>query len=63
YPKGTIGYHFYNLHENKVFVAHNVELFENSLTLQEASGNLTLHEASESDVGLELLQEEDTQTF
>ncbi|GKB46539.1 hypothetical protein Tco_0897292 [Tanacetum coccineum] len=56
-------YHFYNPHENKVFVARYVEFFENSLTLQKASGSLTLQEASRSDVGLELLQEEDTQTF
>ncbi|GKB91658.1 DNA helicase [Tanacetum coccineum] len=34
--------------------------FENSLTLQEASGSHGLLEMSESDVGLELIQEDDT---
>ncbi|GJZ03133.1 hypothetical protein Tco_0521094 [Tanacetum coccineum] len=37
---------------NKIFVARNVEFFENSLTLLEVSG---------SDTGLELIQEDDTQ--
>nr|GEX66576.1 zinc finger, CCHC-type [Tanacetum cinerariifolium] len=36
-------------------------VFKNSLTLQEASGSYGLLEASESDVGLELIQEDDTQ--
>nr|GEW76225.1 transcription factor, MADS-box [Tanacetum cinerariifolium] len=57
YSKERIGYHFYNPHENKVFVARYAELFENNLNLQEASGSLDLHEASRSVVGLELLQE------
>ncbi|GJT80289.1 retrotransposon protein, putative, ty1-copia subclass [Tanacetum coccineum] len=35
--------------------------FENSLTLQEAIGSHKLLEASESDVGLEVIQEDDTQ--
>ncbi|GJZ32404.1 hypothetical protein Tco_0577840 [Tanacetum coccineum] len=68
--KETIGYYFYNPHENKIFVACYAEFFENSLTLQEASrshtlheesGSHTLHEESGSDVGLKLLQELDTQ--
>ncbi|GJV72505.1 hypothetical protein Tco_1492500 [Tanacetum coccineum] len=46
-----MGYHFYNPYENKVFVACYVDLFENSITLQEASGSLTLQEAGGSDVG------------
>ncbi|GJR75171.1 putative reverse transcriptase domain, reverse transcriptase zinc-binding domain protein [Tanacetum coccineum] len=45
---------------NKIFVARNAEFFENNLILQEASGSYTLHEASMSDIGLELLQENDT---
>ncbi|GJW31624.1 hypothetical protein Tco_0051656 [Tanacetum coccineum] len=52
YPKETMGYYFYYPLENKIFVAQNVEFFENCLTLQEASV---------SDVGLELLQKDDTQ--
>ncbi|GJT70819.1 hypothetical protein Tco_1030105 [Tanacetum coccineum] len=47
--------------ENKIFVAQNAEFFENSLTLQEASGSHGMLEASESDVGLKLIQEDDTQ--
>ncbi|GJX22650.1 retrotransposon protein, putative, ty1-copia subclass [Tanacetum coccineum] len=43
-----------------IFVARNAEFFENSLTLQEASGSHGLLEMSESDVGLELIQEDDT---
>ncbi|GKD22989.1 retrotransposon protein, putative, ty1-copia subclass [Tanacetum coccineum] len=54
-------YNFYYPLENKILVARNAEFFENSLTLQETSGSRTLHEASGSDVGLELLQEDDTQ--
>ncbi|GJV03821.1 hypothetical protein Tco_1337390 [Tanacetum coccineum] len=34
-----MGHHYYNSHENKVFAARYDEFFENSLTLQEASGN------------------------
>ncbi|GJZ67566.1 hypothetical protein Tco_0630806 [Tanacetum coccineum] len=63
YPKETMGHRFYDLQENKVFVARYTEFFENRLTLQEGSESLTLHEESVSNVGLELLQEEDTQTF
>ncbi|GJU02029.1 zinc finger, CCHC-type containing protein [Tanacetum coccineum] len=37
------------------------KFFENSLTLQEASGSHGLLKASGSDVGLELIQEDDTQ--
>ncbi|GJX21384.1 hypothetical protein Tco_0224061 [Tanacetum coccineum] len=61
YLKETMGYYFYNPHENKIFVARYDEFFENSLTLQEASESHTLHEGSRSDVGLELLQELYTQ--
>ncbi|GJW64333.1 retrotransposon protein, putative, ty1-copia subclass [Tanacetum coccineum] len=46
---------------NKIFVAQNVEFFENSLMVQEASGSHGLLESSESDGGLELIQEEDIQ--
>ncbi|GKC07808.1 retrotransposon protein, putative, ty1-copia subclass, partial [Tanacetum coccineum] len=60
YPKETMGYYFYYPLENKIFVARNVEFFENSLTLQEASRSHGLHKASGSDVGLELIQEDDT---
>nr|GEU46293.1 putative retrotransposon Ty1-copia subclass protein [Tanacetum cinerariifolium] len=56
-----MGYYFYYSLENKIFVAPNAEFFENSLTLQEASGSHGLLEASGSDVGLELIQEDDTQ--
>ncbi|GKC74101.1 hypothetical protein Tco_1119984 [Tanacetum coccineum] len=52
YSKETMGYYFYYPLENKICVARNVEFFENSLMVQEASG---------SDRGLELIQEEDTQ--
>nr|GEV54705.1 hypothetical protein [Tanacetum cinerariifolium] len=31
YPKETMGYYFYNPLKNKIFVARNAELFENSL--------------------------------
>ncbi|GJV20761.1 retrotransposon protein, putative, ty1-copia subclass [Tanacetum coccineum] len=51
YPKETMGYSFYYPPENKVFVARNVEFFENSLITQEASGSLE---------DLEIIQEEDT---
>nr|GEU78600.1 putative retrotransposon protein [Tanacetum cinerariifolium] len=44
-------YSFYYPPENKVFVARNVEFFENSLITQEASESLE---------DLELIQEEDT---
>ncbi|GJR98390.1 hypothetical protein Tco_0270564 [Tanacetum coccineum] len=60
YLKETIGYHFYNPHENKVFVARYAELFENSLQFTRSSGSLTLLKASGSIVGLDLLQKEDT---
>ncbi|GJX65252.1 retrotransposon protein, putative, ty1-copia subclass [Tanacetum coccineum] len=51
YPKETIGYSFYYPPENNVFVARNVEFFENSVIDQEASGSLEY---------LEIIQEEDT---
>ncbi|GJX20887.1 retrotransposon protein, putative, ty1-copia subclass [Tanacetum coccineum] len=37
YPKETMGYYFYNPHENKNSIARYAEFFENSLTLQEAN--------------------------
>ncbi|GKA45350.1 hypothetical protein Tco_0738146 [Tanacetum coccineum] len=61
YPKETMGYYFYYPLENKIFVARNAEFFENNLMVQEASGSHGLLEASGSDVGLELIQEDDTQ--
>ncbi|GJW26677.1 retrotransposon protein, putative, ty1-copia subclass [Tanacetum coccineum] len=51
YPNETMGYSFYNPSENKVFVARNVEFFENDLIDLKASGSME---------GLELIQEEDT---
>ncbi|GKE70063.1 retrotransposon protein, putative, ty1-copia subclass, partial [Tanacetum coccineum] len=50
YPKETMGYSFYYLLENKVFVARNAEFLENSLITQEASESLE---------DLEIIQEED----
>ncbi|GKA98529.1 retrotransposon protein, putative, ty1-copia subclass, partial [Tanacetum coccineum] len=38
YPKEMMGYYFYYPLENKIFVARNVEFFENNLMVQEASG-------------------------
>ncbi|GJZ34828.1 retrotransposon protein, putative, ty1-copia subclass [Tanacetum coccineum] len=61
YPKETMGYYFYYLLENNIFVARNAEFFENSLMVQEASVSHGLLESSGSDRGLELIQEEDTQ--
>ncbi|GJY15874.1 retrovirus-related pol polyprotein from transposon TNT 1-94 [Tanacetum coccineum] len=63
YPKEMMGYYFYYLLENKIFVAQNAEFFENSLMVQEASGSHGLLESSGSDRGIELIQEEDTQPF
>ncbi|GJU23210.1 retrotransposon protein, putative, ty1-copia subclass [Tanacetum coccineum] len=57
-----MGYYFYYPDENKIFVARNVEFFENSLIVQEASRSHGLLKMSGSDEGLELIQEEDTQT-
>ncbi|GJV52541.1 retrotransposon protein, putative, ty1-copia subclass [Tanacetum coccineum] len=54
YPKETIGYSFYNPSENKVFIARNVEFFENNL--------IDLKE-NRSVEDLELIQEEDTNPF
>nr|GEU38533.1 hypothetical protein [Tanacetum cinerariifolium] len=51
YPKETMGYSFYYLPENKVFVAWNVGFFEN---------DVIDHEASRSLEDLEIIQEEDT---
>ncbi|GKE04810.1 retrotransposon protein, putative, ty1-copia subclass [Tanacetum coccineum] len=61
YLKETMGYYFYNPLENKIFVARDAKFFENSLTLQEVSRSHRLLEASRSNVGLELIQEDDTQ--
>ncbi|GKD99502.1 hypothetical protein Tco_1387486 [Tanacetum coccineum] len=58
-----MGYYFYYLLENKIFVARNAEFFENNLMVQEASESHGLLESSGSDKGLELIQEEDTQPF
>ncbi|GKC77226.1 zinc finger, CCHC-type containing protein [Tanacetum coccineum] len=60
YLNEMMDYYFYYPLKNKIFVARNAEFFENNLILQEASGSYTLHEASMSDIGLELLQENDT---
>ncbi|GJW35267.1 retrotransposon protein, putative, ty1-copia subclass [Tanacetum coccineum] len=61
YPKETMGYYFYYLLENKIFVSRNVEFFKNSFMVQEASGSHRLLKMSRSDKGLEIIQEEDTQ--
>ncbi|GKD03085.1 hypothetical protein Tco_1178059 [Tanacetum coccineum] len=50
YPKETMGYYFYYPLENKIFVARNVEFFENSLMVQEASGSHGLLEAIHNEV-------------
>nr|GEU32645.1 retrovirus-related Pol polyprotein from transposon TNT 1-94 [Tanacetum cinerariifolium] len=50
YPKETIGYYFYNPLENKIYVARNVEFFENSLILQEAGRSHGLLESNGSDI-------------
>ncbi|GJS63346.1 retrotransposon protein, putative, ty1-copia subclass [Tanacetum coccineum] len=39
YPKEMMGYYFYYPLENKIFVAQNVEFFENNLIVQEVSGS------------------------
>nr|GEV13977.1 hypothetical protein [Tanacetum cinerariifolium]GEV16652.1 hypothetical protein [Tanacetum cinerariifolium] len=57
YPKETIGYYFYYPLENKIFVSRNAEFFENSFMEEEASGSHRLLEMSESDKGLEIIQE------
>ncbi|GKC51697.1 retrotransposon protein, putative, ty1-copia subclass [Tanacetum coccineum] len=48
YPKETMGYSFYYLLENKIFVAQNAEFFEN---------DVIDHEASRSLEDLEIIQE------
>ncbi|GJS17951.1 retrotransposon protein, putative, ty1-copia subclass [Tanacetum coccineum] len=45
YPKEMMGYYFYYLLKNKIFVAQNAEFFENSLMVQEASGSHGLLES------------------
>nr|GEV61693.1 retrotransposon protein, putative, Ty1-copia subclass [Tanacetum cinerariifolium] len=54
YPKGTIGYSFYNSSENKVFVAWNAKFFENDLIDLKANRSVE---------DLKLIQEEDTNPF
>nr|GEV11933.1 retrotransposon protein, putative, Ty1-copia subclass [Tanacetum cinerariifolium] len=61
YPKETMGYYFYYPLKNKIFVSQNTEFFKNSFMVQEASWSHRLLELSESDKGLEIIQEEDTQ--
>nr|GEU47976.1 hypothetical protein [Tanacetum cinerariifolium] len=61
--KETMGYYFYSLLENKIFVARNAEFFKNNLMVQEASESHGLLELSGSNGGLELIQEADTQPF
>ncbi|GKG00270.1 hypothetical protein Tco_0301960 [Tanacetum coccineum] len=56
YPKETMGYYFYYLLENMIFVARNAEFFENNLMVQEVSGSHGLLESSRSDEGLKLIQ-------
>ncbi|GJZ40514.1 retrotransposon protein, putative, ty1-copia subclass [Tanacetum coccineum] len=51
YPKETMRYFFYYPLENKIFVAHNAEFFENKVIDYKASGSLE---------DLEIIQEEDT---
>nr|GEW57464.1 zinc finger, CCHC-type [Tanacetum cinerariifolium] len=63
YLKETMGYYFYYLLENKIFVARNDDIFENNLILKEVSGSHGLLTASGSNIGLELIQEDDTQPF
>nr|GEU87329.1 hypothetical protein [Tanacetum cinerariifolium] len=50
YTKETIGYFFYSLFENKVFVARNAEFFESKLLDLKSSGSVE---------DLELIQEKD----
>ncbi|GKA63361.1 hypothetical protein Tco_0762967 [Tanacetum coccineum] len=56
-----MGYYFYYPLENEILVARNTKFFENSLALQETSGSHGLLEASGSNIGLELIQNDDTQ--
>ncbi|GKC24557.1 retrotransposon protein, putative, ty1-copia subclass [Tanacetum coccineum] len=58
-----MGYYFYYPLENKIFVSRNTRFFENSFTVQEASGSYGLLKMSGSDKGLEIIQEEDTQPY
>ncbi|GKD84371.1 hypothetical protein Tco_1355525 [Tanacetum coccineum] len=58
-----MGYYFYNPHENKIIFARYAEFFESNLDLQEVSGSHGLLKASRSEVGLELLQEDDTMRY
>nr|GEW95333.1 retrovirus-related Pol polyprotein from transposon TNT 1-94 [Tanacetum cinerariifolium] len=62
YLKETMGFYFYYPLKNKIFVARNAEFVENNLMVQEASGSHVLLKSSGSDGGLELIQEEDTQS-
>ncbi|GJR97253.1 hypothetical protein Tco_0269427 [Tanacetum coccineum] len=62
-PKGNDGLLLLLSTREQIFVARNVEFFENSLMVQEASGSHGLLKLSGSDGVLELIQEKDTQPF
>ncbi|GKD13103.1 retrotransposon protein, putative, ty1-copia subclass, partial [Tanacetum coccineum] len=51
YPKETMGYYFYFLHENKIVAARYAEFFKNNLITKEASGKaIELEEIQEEDI-------------
>nr|GEZ06043.1 retrotransposon protein, putative, Ty1-copia subclass [Tanacetum cinerariifolium] len=61
YPKETMGYSFYYPPENIVFVAWNVEFFENDIIDQDASGSLEdLESFSHLKIPLILFSSQDT---
>ncbi|GJW79354.1 retrotransposon protein, putative, ty1-copia subclass [Tanacetum coccineum] len=60
-PKGNNEVLLLQPTQEQGFCCSHAEFFENSLTLQEACGSHELLEASGSDVGLELIKEDDTQ--
>ncbi|GJY34813.1 hypothetical protein Tco_0419282 [Tanacetum coccineum] len=62
-PKGNDGLLLLLSTQEQIFVARNVEFFENSLMIQEASRSHGLLKLSGSDGVLELIQEKDTQPF
>ncbi|GKB72137.1 zinc finger, CCHC-type containing protein, partial [Tanacetum coccineum] len=62
-PKGNDGLLLLLSTREQIFVARNVEFFENSLMIQEASRSHGLLKLSGSDGVLELIQEKDTQPF
>nr|GEV47647.1 retrotransposon protein, putative, Ty1-copia subclass [Tanacetum cinerariifolium] len=57
YLKEMMGYYFYYPLETKIFISQNVEFFENSFMVQEASGSNELLKMSGSDKGLEIIQD------